>query len=361
MQGGLPENAAYPADLASDLEAMGYVFDTRLGAQGFDTLGDLNGRLNKMMKARGRCFSTLATRFQTDFGFVVFRAPTVLMYLAMSEIAHILRLPPDHPGRRAWSSPWLELVNAHMKALDDTLARLFDELQPQHHIIASDHSMVPWTHNVDLNGFLAETGFARRSGSARRLLRNTARAVLRPKARRQLGQVPLTRLGRALAVGDAPLSPAPRAFSGNYVYGIYVNDADRFGGPVPGGELDAETDRIIDAFNWAALQDGIAMRAAPYRRTFGADAPQGHVLPDVTVLQDGHAFPSSNLGRWYAGNPNFAPVRSIKGVGGMHSGQKGRHPILMTNPELAKLHDPETPPDLRTVHHLTAALFGQTE
>lgn len=358
MQGGLPANAVYPAELAKDLERMGYVFDTRLGAQSFDTLTALNERLNQMMEARGRCFGAISQRFAVDFGFVAFRAPTVLLYLAMSEIAHILRLPPDHPERRSWSSPWLQLVNQHMKALDDALARLFDELQPAHHIVTSDHSMVPWTHNVDFNGFLTEAGFARRSGTPRRLLRNTARAVLRPKARHQLSQVPLSRLGRALTTGGAPLDGAPRAFSGTYVYGIYVNDADRFGGPVPGREVAEETDRIVDAFNWAALSQGLALRAAPYRRTFAADAPQAHVLPDVTILQDGHAFPSSTMGRWYARNPNFAPVHSVKGVGGMHSGQKGRHPILMTDPALAKLHDPARDADLRTVHHLTAAVFG---
>lgn len=359
MQGGLPANAAYPAELARDLDGMGYVFDTRLGAQSFDTLGDLNNRLNRMMEARGRCFAALSRRFEVDFGFVAFRAPTVLLYLAMSEIAHILRLPADHPDRRSWSSPWLELVNSHMKALDDALARLFDELQPEHHIITSDHSMVPWTHNVDFNGFLAEAGFGGRSGSsAGRLARNTARAVLRPKVRQQLAQVPLSQLGSALATGGAPLDPASRAFSGTYVYGIYVNDAERFGGPVSAAELDAETDRIVDAFNWDALRRGVAMRAAPYRRTFPADAPQGHVLPDVTILQDGHAFPAATMGDWYGRNPNFAPVRSVKGVAGMHSGQKGRHPILMANPALAALHDPARPADLRSVYSLTAALFG---
>jgi hypothetical protein len=99
------------------------------------------------------------------------------------------------------------------------------------------------------------------------------------------------------------------------------------------------------------------MRAAPYRATFG-NAPQAHVLPDVTILQSGQAFPSPMLGPWYARNPNFAPVRRIKGVGGMHSGQKGVNPILMANPELAALKGDDDPVDLRLVYHLTKKLYA---
>ncbi|AHM03742.1 hypothetical protein roselon_01354 [Roseibacterium elongatum DSM 19469] len=357
MQGGLPENAAYPPELAQQLNDLGYVFDTRLGAQSFKTHQQLFERLDSMLDARARCFSEIALQQQIDFGFLTFRAPTVLMYLAMSEIAHIMRLPLDHPDRRAWSSPWLALVNRHMKAMDDALARLFDRLQPEHHIVASDHSMVPWTHNVDFNGFLTQSGFARAAGSAKTLLRNGARAALRPKFRKQLGQVPVSRLAQTMRTANAGLAGAPRAFSGTYVYGIYVNDGDRFGGPVPGADVTGETDAIIDAFNWEAMRNGIDMRAAPYRRTFG-DAPQEAILPDITILQSGHAFPSATVGGWYARNPNFGPVRSVQGVGGMHSGQKGRHPMLMADPALAALHDGAEAPDLRLVHRLTKRLFA---
>lgn len=357
FQGGLPENSVYPDRDRQILLDEGYIFDTRLGAEGFEDKRKLCAHIIQMMQIRTKTLVRMSKKNEIDFGFVAYRATTVLLYLAMAEIAHIMRLPPDHADRDAWSTPWLDLVNAHMKALDDTLAELFDELQPEHHIIVSDHSIVPWTHNVDFNGFLVEEKFAHRSASTGRLIRNSARAILRPKARQVLGQVPLAQLYRGLTTGGATLDPEPRAFSGGYVYGIYVNDADRFGGPVAEAELVAETDRIVESFNWKAQREGVTMRAAPYRRTFSPDATHGHVLPDVTILQDGHAFPTSNIGRWYTRNSNFGPVKSVKGVGGMHSGQKGPNPILMANPALAKMHDPSHPVDLRSVHHLTAQLF----
>ena len=356
MQGSMPANAAYPEVLAAELDEMGYIFDTRLGAQSFDDARTLSERLNNMMEARGRCFGTIAKREQVDFGFLAFRAPTVLMYLAMSEIAHIMRFPPDHPERKSWSSPWLKLVNSHMRTLDDTMARLFDTLQPEHHIVASDHSIVPWTHNVDFNGFLSESGLSKRVGTSRSMARNAARAALRPKFRKQLGQLPFGKMTAALRDAGAPLARDTRAFSSTYVYGIYVNDAERFGGPVRESEVHGETEAIVDAFNWSALRHGMDMRAAPYREVY-AGAPQEAVLPDVTILQSGHAFPASTVGHWYVQNPNFGPVLSVKGVGGMHSGQKGRHPILMANKALAGRHDADVPADLRLVHALTAAVF----
>lgn len=358
-QGGLPQDAVFPMEDREVLETAGYIFDTRIGAEGFTDADVLCGHIIDMMTRRTDVFIKLAKRHEIDFGFLAYRATTVLLFLAMSEIAHILRQAEGKGARQSWSSPWLERVNTHMRTLDGVLSRLFDELQPENYILTSDHSMVPWTHNIDFNGFLVEAGLAQRNGSFGNTLRNIARAARRPKFRKQLAQVPAARLPSALQLAGAPLGRQPRAFSGGYVYGIYVNDADRFGGPVREADVRAETASIVDAFNWAALQQGVDMRAAPYRETFEGAAQQS-VLPDVTILQSGHAFPASTVGHWYVQNPNFGPVLSVKGVGGMHSGQKGRHPILMANKALAARHDADAPADLRLVHALTAAVFEGT-
>lgn len=356
MQGGLPPNAVYPESFVDDLNSQNYIFDTRLGAQSFSSPDELCDRLSKMMIARSRAFSALAKKSQIDFGFVAFRAPTVMLYLAMSEIAHIMRHPVGHMSRSSWSSLWLPLIVDHMKVLDECLERLFNELLPENYIICSDHSIVPWTHNVDFNGFLAEAGFAEFVSSPKLLLKNFAKAILKDKARYQIKQAPASSVFSVLKSMNAPLKGGMRAFSRPYVYGIYVNDEKRFNGPVKEEDIISEVDRIANEFNWRAENSQLNMIAQPYRAKF-YNASMQACLPDITIIQSGHAFPSNLGANWYTKNAKYGPVKNIVGVGGMHSGQKGTNPILLTNKELASLGAADDVHDLRSVHKFTAHIF----
>ncbi|WP_292055146.1 MULTISPECIES: alkaline phosphatase family protein [unclassified Martelella] len=357
MQGGMPPNIGYPEDVSKLLEDHGYIFDTRLGAQTFPSFSALTENLTQMMSARARSFVALARKHEIDFGFVAFRATTVLFFLAMSEIAQVMRMPADHQNRKSWSGPWLAMINEHMKVLDDTLALLFNELQPEHHIVTSDHSIVPWTHDVDFNGFLAEAGYSQFGSKTSTFLKSSAKLALRPKFRTQATDIPLRDILPALATVGGKIKGRPRAFSNTYVHGIYINDHERFGGPVPVSDVAAETDSIVDSFNWLALQRQLPMKAVRYRSEFSS-APCADALPDVSILQSGNTFPSVLGSHWYRKNPNFGPVTSLSGIGGMHTGQKGIKPILMTDPALAALKSDEDPTDLRLVHRLTAKLYG---
>ncbi|WP_223477185.1 alkaline phosphatase family protein [Oricola indica] len=357
FQGGLPDGAVYPKALVSEIEQAGYIFDTRPGAQDFSSVRDLTQHIEEMMKARTSTFVKLAKSQEIDFGFLAYRATTVLLFLGMSEVAHAMRVPRGDTRRQSWSEGWLAIIESHLRTLDDCLAKLFDELQPKHHIVTSDHSIVPWTHNVDFNGFLTEAGLAEFGVSGTTLAKSAAKLVLRPRFRAEMADVPLRQVFRATATAGRNTKNQPRAFSGTYVYGIYVNDRDRFGGPVSGDALGAETDGIIDSFNWIAQQRQIPMQAVRYRSTFG-DAPQARILPDVSILQSGHAFPSILGSHWYGRNHNFGPVTTLTGAGGMHSGQKGTKPILMADTSLAALKSENDPMDLRLVYRLTAKLYG---
>ena len=357
FQGGLPANSAFPHSVSQSLAETEYIFDTRLGAESFPDPVSLVRHLNTMMSRRVAAFAKLSRDFQIQFGFLALRATTVLLYLSMSEIAYMMRFSKQDPQRKSWSSNWLDVVSGHMRTLDDCIARLFDALQPEHYILASDHSIVPWTHNIDLGGFLVAHGYANYSKSRFNWMRNVARAVLRPKFRQKLGVVPLGGVNKELRCSGALLNNDGRAFSGTYCYGIYINDQVRFGGPVRMEDVAGEVQQIISDFNWAAARLTFPLSAAPYRELF-MGAPHSDKLPDITILQSGHAFPTFSMGaHWYAHNPNYGPVRTIRGVGGMHTGQKGRHPILMCDVALSQFIEEQDAIDLRLVHTLTKRLF----
>lgn len=80
--------------------------------------------------------------------------------------------------------------------------------------------------------------------------------------------------------------------------------------------------------------------------------------PDIKIEHDGSTFFNSNAGCLIRANENYGPVDSMKGVSGMHSGQKGDRPLLVLNRELASRMRSEDPHDLRLVHRLTQRLFS---
>ncbi|MAM57858.1 MAG: hypothetical protein CMN25_11030 [Salinicola sp.] len=359
FQGGLPDDALYPSSAQEILERNGYIFDIRLGAEGFQTIPELCDRLEKMMVARTDSFIELAKTHGIGFGFLAYRATTVLLYLAMSEIAFASDGPRGKTDRASWSPEWLPHLDRHFRTLDQCLERLFTELSPKHHLIVSDHSMVPWTHNVDFNGFLAAQGLSRYDLGPKDRARNLMRVVARPRFRARLSRTPLSRIPGMLSSDGGRIRPDAPAFSAPYVHGFYINDAKRFGGPIAEENIEAEVNRLVALFNWETMQAQIPMRAAPYRANYEG-APKADLMPDIKIHQSGFAFPIWLGENWYEPNPDFAPVTSILGVSGMHSGQKGDRPVLMADQGLADLVEPGDPMDLRLAHLLTKRLYASS-
>lgn len=358
FQGGIPDGAIYPESSRNTLSKNNYVFDTRLGVQNtkFTSVNSFCEHISVMMKRRTRSYIDLAKQHQIDFGFIAYRATTSLFYLAMSEIMSILHAHKAVSNSWKSDNDWYHLVSQHLKILDECLEELFNELQPSNYIITSDHSIVPWTHNVDFNGFLAENNLADLISSPLRSAKNICKLALKANARRDFSGVPLSKTLKSALYSGCSINSSSRAFSGRYVYGIYVNDVDRFDGPVNSENINETVDEIVETFNWSALCNSIRMKAVPYREKF-KKTPFCDYLPDVFIEQDGHAFPSSLGPHWYSKNVNFGPIKTLKGCGGMHSGQKGTKPILMVNPELNERKREEDSMDLRLVYQLTQRLF----
>ena len=143
FQGGLPENSVYPDSAKDVLIKNNYIFDVRLGKQSsnFSSITAYMDELERMMKSRTNSYIELAKQHSIGFGFLAYRAPTSLLYLAMSEIMKLLDQTHASSFKELATFEWSDLVYNHFRVLDECLKSLFDNLQPKNFILTSDHSI----------------------------------------------------------------------------------------------------------------------------------------------------------------------------------------------------------------------------
>ncbi len=359
LSGSMPENAVWPSDAESVLKKNNYIFDTRLGKENFHWPKQLCDHLSNMMDARTTSFIDLARQHEIGFGFMVFRAPTVLMYLAMSEIMALVAKGKETSADSSdqnGNSGWGQLLRQHFKMLDQNLRLLMDKLKPDHFMIVSDHSIVPYRYKADLNFFLAQQGFSSFKTDIRGLIKNAGKLLLRPGYRKALSAChgPAHKIKAFLHCNR--LNDKSLAFGGYYVHGIYIND-ERFAGPVRGKHVPELTTEIIERFNQTPQAREHNLKAVPYRENFAGDA-YADLAPDIKIEQNWETFFTHDAFTFIRPNENFGPVKSLKGLGGMHSGQKGDRPLMVIDPELASMVRKDDPLDLTLVHHLSRRLFS---
>jgi hypothetical protein len=352
--GGLPDGSCHPRSVKRILEDHGYIFDVRLGAQGFGSRTELCTQLEQMMERRTDSFIQLAKN-RVQFGFLAYRATTVLLYLAMYEIERMMQ--EEGPSSdRSYDSPWVQFCASHFNKLDGILERLVSELDAENYMIVSDHSMVPYRFDADLNFLFSAVGLARFGPSLFTTTINLARIALRPGFRRIVGGISgLGNKVRAVRFCGEGVRNSSCLFGAHYVTGAYVNDR-RFNGPVGDSNIDSLVDKAIDYVNASPEALNAGWRAIPYRRNY-LNHHFSDTAPDIKIVHDGSTFFNAQAGASLRDNENFRPVTSVLGVSGMHSGQKGDRPLVMMNKELAGLISDSDPRDLRLVHTLTRRLF----
>ena len=338
---GIPDEMCFPRSIKSVLENHQYILDLRLGATPYRDPHLLCRRIDEMMARRTAAFVELARTEAVDFGFIGFRGTTVLQYLAMYEIESLLTT-----GKTA-TPYWQPLLASHYRLLDEQIAHLMDSLQPSHVILTSDHGCVPWQFNNNINGKLLELGLVGRHTAIRRSIK---------KILSTWGKGAFTTPLRDLAEGRMALHES-LAFGHWYLPGIYINDKRRFGGPIQEDQIETLVTSICNQLSEDPTTRAAQITPKPYRRGFSGEAFFDE-LPDIWLDCPDSYFFHSEIGPLSEPNPNYGPLETLEAVNtGMHSGQKGRHPIFLCDEGTASLRDSNSPTDLRLVYELASRLF----
>lgn len=369
--GGVSKTSGVPSSLCDSeetrltLEENNYVADLRLGGDKISTLTEMFDRLDDIIRMRQKTFLTLCEKQKPDFGFLCFRVTTTVQYVCMSEIEALLaaqdlaELNISSEIKEADLNDAQRRIVSHFALLDDLIREVFEKLNPQEHLFCADHGASGYKYNVNVNAFLQETGFQVVTPAATlerkwktfrtwRFLRGRAPGFLKSK----MGSI------------QKKLKPinfcakSTRAFGHWYVQGIYINDKERFGGPVkPGVELDALVDQICKEFNSNSIARQYKMSARPFRRDY-LDSPWSNEFVDILIDKPDEMF----FGRdqsFVEPNKNYGPLsENIEGLSDMNSGQKSRFPLFIMSSGLADLVKDDDEKNICLVHKVITRCFS---
>lgn len=342
--GGLTKVEGIPKEMCSDeeirtfLENEGYVLDLRLMPSGIQDKTKLFDSLIEMMTIRVNAFIKLSKERKIDFGFLALRAPTVVTYLAMSEITRY--------KNGVATNEWKQILEKFFSKLDQLIEKLFNELKPENFIVTSDHGVTDQRYHVNFNRFLFDKGYLRYKRDKKDVLKyklKIFRNVLAGLIGKQY-QTP-----RYLKVNYKESE-----VFGNYYYnGLYINDERRFGGPVNEEKIQELVTRVCKDFNEYSEAQNVGMKAYTHRSKFPGH-PFSDQLPDIWIdAPDEYYFLGAGK-KFIQKNPFYGPIKNLKNaVTSMHSGIKARNPVCIISDGLERKIKNDDDMDLTLIYNLS--------
>lgn len=343
---GIPEELCYPKSLVHELAALDYVIDLRFGTAGITDIQILFEKLNLMMENRVKTFLKLCKQHTPEFGFLVIRAPTVIQYLAMSEIERYFLAKEGKLSaeEKKNSQVWFENFEKHYQKLDSLIQHTFEVLKPEHWILTADHGAIPYRYKMDVNAFLIKHDYYRRSLKPVGTIKSYLKNILSPQRRQHFFTANWKNT---------------KAFGHWYLSGIMVNDQKRFGGPVQDSEIPAIVEDICSKFNSTREAVQFEMLAKPYR-LLHIDSKYSDYLPDIKIHCPETIFSVPNNGnQLIRENEFYGPLPDLtKVTGGMVTGQKSCHPLFCCDVKTSHLIKENDSKDLTIVYKLTERIFN---
>ncbi len=328
----IPPEACFPIIVKEQLEHGDYIIDIRFVASGLRDVDVFFMKLIAMTEKRTKAFAALCKQDQTSFGFVAFMAPCRIQSLAMSEIEELIK------NRCSPTNLFQEKIIDFYKKFDECIGDLISELNPKHVMVVSDHGQSPRLYTINLNPWLQKQGFqyplSQSANGFKRLAKSLAAFL--PKGIKQCIRSSAPKISGKLTGLSADWKNT-KAFSVNYVPGIYINDNQRFSGIIHSEEERQKLiENIIVRFNQDPENQRYGLTARPYRIEYKGSNYES-LLPDIWIDHtDAYFF--DQHGKFIEKNMNYGPITNLANVDhDMYTGIKGRRPLLCVDTALADL------------------------
>ena len=363
--GGVPDGMVYPSAYKKNLEDNGYIFDVRLPG-GEKTVSDFLKKIIRAERVQKDTFVELAQMEKPSFGFHCFRITTEVQYLARYEIEKCLKKLADCKNDGVEFKPDSEIQRVlidHYRKLDESIKSIFLKLKPENYIFIGDHSTALFEYEGNIDVWLNDKGYLRALSSSEtfimRVLDFLKRKILiisgkekKPKA--SLIRRPITRFSQRNTLAFGTFYD-----TGNFA-GIFVNDYERFKGPVKGVEqARVIVDNICKEFNADPISIKYGLEARPYRENYeGAQFQE--LMPDIKIHKPDSIYFSSRKWKFITKNTNLKPLsESLDGIRYPHAGAKGSDPLFIYNKDLEQLIRDDDPRDLRLTYRIITRFFNQ--
>ncbi|MGI9333623.1 MAG: hypothetical protein ACR2RL_10760 [Gammaproteobacteria bacterium] len=364
----LSDSVVSPSSARTTLGKVGYVTDVRGPAQ-YGRLSKMLPVLETALDSQTKGFLALCREFEPSFGLACFTLSVELHYLAMVDIEAII----DDPASE--KTPVRSGIVEHFRYLDGCIERLFIALEPQNYVLTSAHATAPFRREANIDAYLAHQGWLTQQNPGLALPERVLNRVVNSSRRHALKPLgiwkPRPKRWNPYSRFDRHKSVAFGNFfdSGNFA-GIYINDQDRFGGPVSN---QAESQRLVKEICWEINHEpswqSTQVTAAPYRAEF-AHCRFERLLPDIhlrkpdELLFYGRALSPIGyvaLGRspFVAENPNFQPLSDDISAGNYpFTGVKGRNALFCSDLQTASHADSDDPHNLTSVYRVIDRVFS---
>lgn len=358
--GGLSQQVSpeqcHPGDLAAMLNEQEYILDERLpsllGEKQLFEPKTFFDRLDEMNARRTKTFIKMTQQANVDFGFVVYKSSIVT-----TETLLLPELERHAKGREA-NLEFIEQARRFYSRFDEHVRRLVEFFPDAEILLVSDHAMAPRMWSVNFNAFLEEQGFQKASAS-RRGLYDAVKSIrhLIPRSIRKglKSSAAIKSSYESMITFDPKRSQAFNITFTNATHGFYVNDQERFGGPVPAHQVAAIRDQLVEVFNShsVAREHGFKAAAKTASGTIPADQ-----FPDVVVdMPDGYAPSNASPSFISEYTEGKKPIDLREMVKDRRVSAKAHHPLAVVANAPWKV-DPSTEKgDLRLVYDHILATF----
>ncbi len=353
----LPEQC-YPSTICKRLNDSGYILDERFGSllnekKLYDPWSFFS-RIEEMIVKRTDAFINLSLDFNVDFGFVVYKSSTVG--------AESLLIPELLKKSRKDDSINSELLNAGIKffgVLDDQIKRIVSEFPECKIFFVSDHSTVAKVASINLNSFLIEKDYQKPSFAKKGFyswvkgVKHLIPSSIREKIKKNPG---MRKKYESLTTFDTKNSQAFSMGISNGLHGIYINDSERFGGPVDESDIPGLAKKIAEDFNKHPEAKMIGAIAQP-KEKFTVEK-ENMQFPDVIIdLPDGYqtAFGTGKFIEEYSPPEKAISLRDA--AKDLRMTGKGKTPLAVAiNYDWAEC-DVNGPRDLTVIYEHVVRLF----
>lgn len=328
----IPPEGCFPNSVKEQLEHCGYILDTRFVASGLRDVEAYFKRIIEMTQQRTKSFIGLCNQYQAAFGFIAFMGTNRIQNVFMSEIEELTN------NTCTPTNLFQEKIVDFYKKFDECIGKLISELSPKNVMIVSDHGQSPRLYTINLNPWLQKQGFQYPLSQSANGFKRVAKflASFLPKGIKQCIRSSAPKISGKLTGLSADWKNT-KAFSVNYVPGIYLNDNKRFSGIIHSEEERQELIKNITVrFNQDPENQRHGLTARPYRIEYKGSNYES-LLPDVWI-DHSDAYFFEQHGKFIEKNMNYGPITSLAKVDhDLYTGIKGRRPLLCVDTALANL------------------------
>jgi len=347
----------HPEEIVPVLNDLGYIPDERppslFGEKKLYNPKDLFSRLEEMVEKRTEAFLRLAKDYEIDFGFIVYKSATVMAEIfCLPEWERHVKNPKDV------NRELLDAIKHFYHHLDGQIRLLVKSFSDPEIILVSDHGMTVTKWHVNINAFLCEHGFQKASSKSHGIYKfvNYLKLKAPVSIRAKLGKIAKVRKAYInVKPFDAKRSIAFCMVMGDWTHGIFINDRERFGGPVHESDIYELSEKIAKAFNsdTASVGHGLSARVKPHSKTMSSKYFQDVILD----MPDGYL--TTNESQSFVSEfKRLAAPQDIASVAkGAFYCAKAHTPLAVTSNNRWKVEPTAEKQDLRLIYDHVLAVF----